>query len=175
LDQHHPKGKSNAQPCKQRADKQNIRVSDRRIDPQVRLEEVVGAAIPIVWDDFGVGDMFRQEAERLTDRFDADAAYGRVVSGAKQLWLILDEKEEIKAALITDASSYTDHGQKYLTIEAIVGKQSRSWLHLQDALAQKAKAQDCTKLEASVRPGLARLLKRDGWVPVQILVEKSID
>lgn len=161
---------SNPKPRKQRTDGPGLQLRDNRLT----LEMVVGEAIPTVWERFGVGQLFADSEWRSGGRWNADYLFEKLTLKHMQLWLIIEkknERENIKAALITDVRPY-ENGFKACHIVAVVGEEPRSWIKLKPALEDWAKRSGCEAIETIGRIGWKRVIP--DWKPTHIFLEKRL-
>jgi hypothetical protein len=86
-----------------------------------------------------------------------------------QVWLVAD-RGKLVAACFTEVINYPQ--EKILRIAALVGKDRKRWMHLFDEGLEWGKEQGCTKVEAYVRPGLARILH--DFKKIYLVVEREL-
>jgi hypothetical protein len=135
------------------------------------LEMVVGDAIGVVWDKFGVGELFRAQEKSAGGRWTADFLRSQAESDKMQLWLVLEDRQNIMAALVTDTNPYAN-GLKTCMVVVVVGSNPRSWIPLRHVLEDWAKRSGCAWIEAIGRVGWKRIMP--DWTPSAVFFEKAL-
>ncbi len=114
-------------------------------------------AIDLVWNDYKVGESFRAEEGAAGGYWTADYFYQELKAGSMVLWLVLEDREKIKAALMIDTTPYPN-GLKVATIVMVVGKESRSWIPLIETLKDWAMRSGFEKMDIVGRLAWKKLL-----------------
>lgn len=93
----------------------------------------------------------------------------KVLDGSFLLWVALVDEEPVAGVIL---SVKVDDGGKKLWIEMLVGKESKSWAdNLEQLVSDFRRLTGSRCIEASCRPGLARILKRRGWKQKAVIME----
>lgn len=133
--------------------------------------EMVGAdALDLVWKDYGVGELFAEQEWRASGQWTAKTAYEQLKNETMWLWLVLEDRQNIKAALLTQMSVY-ETGAKVCTVLMVVGKESRSWVGLVSVLEDWARDSGCESIEAIGRIGWKRITP---WKATSMIFEKRL-
>jgi len=85
-----------------------------------------------------------------------------------QLWLAWDG-ERAKGCCITEL--YDSAQGKTCNLVVVAGIQFKRWQPLTETIKAWARENDCTRLEASGRPGWERMAAKDGWAKIRTTVE----
>lgn len=106
-------------------------------------------------------------------RMGVDDLYKSVNQGRHLLWVVFDkDKTEVIAAFTTRVEQYPK--LRSMIIEWMGGVRMKEWLGLaHDHIKAHAKANNCTRLEATGRNAWIRWAQRVGWEPehVQYVME----
>lgn len=126
----------------------------------------------MVWNEFGAGELFREQEHKSGGHWTADFLLEELQADRLQLWLVLKERRQMKAALITDIRPYPN-GLKTCMVTVVVGQEPRAWIGLQDVLCDWAKRSGCEKMEVIGRLGWKRILT--DWQASAMFYEKSLN
>ena len=142
-------------------------------DPErMTLEMVVGPdTLGVVWEKYGVGRMFEEQESRSGGHWTAEFLKEHIASEKMQLWLCLEDRKFIKAALVTDINPYPN-GLKTCMVVIIVGREPKSWIPLRHVLEDWAKRSGCEKIEAIGRLAWKSVIP--DWKPSAIFFEKAL-
>lgn len=97
----------------------------------------------------------------------------KILQKEMQLFIIGGEDHEIWGAVITEMALYPN--LKVCRIVLLVGERLADWADLEDYIISWARKQGCTRLEASVRPGLNKVSKKYGYKKIYDVIAKEID
>lgn len=134
--------------------------------------EIKRQTIDAVWNKYGVGELVAKEEWRSGGRWFADDIYEDLQAGNFQLWLVLEDRRNIKAALITDIRPYPN-GFRACIVLMVVGEEPRSWIPLKSVLEDWARKSGCEAIEAIGRKGWKRVLSSD-WEMTGAFYEKRL-
>lgn len=155
------------------AQRERVERSDIRLSPdRIELKIVLGDLVPLVWDKFEVGALFKEQEEKSGGHWTAEFLKEQLLAGKLHLWLVLKGGEEILAALVTDINPYPN-GLRTCMVTVIVGKNPGAWIGLESTLSDWAKENGCTKMEVIGRPGWKRVFP-DSWRASATFYEKSL-
>ena len=104
--------------------------------------------------------------------FAADDIKDLCKQGAMQLWLVVDETDEVLATVVTELRNYPNF--KVCDARIVTGRHMEKWQHHVEDLEIWAKAKGCKKMELFARPGWERVMKPKGYVKTHVQIEKDL-
>lgn len=111
-------------------------------------------------------------AERFADgEFETEDILDFAEKGLMQAWVV-GKGSLIKAAMITDIAQYPRI--RVLRIVAVAGAEFDEWKHLYDSIESYARIQGCARVEATMRPGMAKRSESIGFKRSRILMTKYV-
>ena len=117
-----------------------------------------------------VKEFLEHATEPARGRMSASDIMGLVSDGLMQLWLVSDGTE-LCAVVVTEIIKYPQ--LTVCRVAFMAGKDRKKWLHLLDDIEGWARdEQRCTRMEAFVRPGLARVL--EDYSKTHLVLEKVL-
>ena len=129
-------------------------------DMQVSL--VPKEYVPQVWDK--VAGMIEKAADYTNGRYTIEDAYDYVMQHDYPLWIVFNA-DGIKGAVVTYFGAYPR--KKTLNVMFLGGEDGAAWKEaMLTTLNCWAFDNGCDTIEASGRPGWARVLKNDGFTPL---------
>lgn len=94
-----------------------------------------------------------------------------LMAGRKLLWIAIDTKDTIVAAMITAMWSMRGGG-RMLKMHECGGERLEEWKHLRAEIEQYAKAEGCDRVMIEGRPGWSRLMP--DYKLTAVILEKRI-
>lgn len=91
--------------------------------------------------------------------------------GLMQFWIV-GESPRIRAVLVTEMAVYPR--MRALRIIALAGEGLNDWIQLEANLEIFARQQGCLRMEAFVRPGMAKALLSQGYTSRRLMVSKRL-
>ena len=104
--------------------------------------------------------------------FDAEDIKDLCKQGAMQLWLVVDETDEVLATVVTELRSYPNF--KVCDARIVTGKHMNRWHHHVADLETWAKTKGCKKMELFARPGWEKVMKPKGYQKSHVQLEKDL-
>ena len=104
--------------------------------------------------------------------FDAEDIKDLCKQGAMQLWLVVDETDEVLATVVTELRSYPNY--KVCDARIVTGKHMNRWHHHVADLETWAKTKGCKKMELFARPGWEKVMKPKGYQKSHVQLEKDL-
>lgn len=124
--------------------------------------------VDIVWPEL------RPLIERALERGQGDETDESIVrtqlkSGESQLWVVTNEGQVEAATVVSVMDSPKT---RKLSIEILAGENMPAWVELLEGVMLRFKESlGASCIEASCRPGLARQLRKRGWMQKAIIME----
>lgn len=128
------------------------------VDPK-RVGEIWLAARPLIEKAYKNGD------QNIPDNVLHDLRCGR-----RLLWLAVDEKEAIVAAMLTQLFEMVSG--KMCKMQECGGERMPEWKHLRRRIEDYARAEGCTRVLVEGRPGWERIMP--DYQRVAIVLEKVL-
>lgn len=95
-------------------------------------------------------------AETSRGRVNAEDVRALVMSGAMQLWLVLNDQGAAVALVVTEIKSYPQ--SKVCIVQGLAGHDRGQWMHHLEGIEAWAKALGCVRIEVRGRKGMAKIL-----------------
>jgi len=104
--------------------------------------------------------------------FDAEDIKNFCKQGAMQLWLVIDETDQVLATVVTELRNYPNF--KVCDARIVTGRDMNTWQHHVADLEIWAKQKGCKKMELFARPGWEKVMKPYGYVKTHVQIEKDL-
>lgn len=116
------------------------------------------------------------DIERACDhsagRLTAADCFERIMARDMQLWVMFEDDDYLGVG-VTEVPVYPS--LKLLCVVCLGGTGMDHWIEAFDStMTTYAKAVGCSRVEASVRPGMARKLSNRGYKQVAIVIEREV-
>ena len=114
------------------------------------------SAVDSVWDK---ASGYLEPAVALQDGYLMEDVKRMLLRGAWQLWVAVDDSNEMHAASITRVDTYPR--KRVMVINFLGGREMKNWKHLLGDIEDTAVQNGCTELEIQGRKGWAREMKKE--------------
>lgn len=112
--------------------------------------------------------------ERSHGRWTMETLFNAVATGRQQLWIVLDENDNIDGVATTEIINYPN--RKMLAIQYLGGEGLGFWANqILEVFNSWARDNKCKGIEATARKGFWKWLKHDGFDEAYTVFEKRIE
>jgi hypothetical protein len=136
------------------------------ITPYIILKDGVTLAWP------RLGPLVGLACSRSGGKFQAVDVARAAIDGRFQLWVGMDDEEDIKVLLITHINVFPR--LKICEVLACVGDDMPDWKDLLCVVEDWARENGCARMQPVARPGWEKVLKSDGYVKTHVILEKVL-
>jgi hypothetical protein len=116
--------------------------------------------------------------EKYCARYPHDESVDNIIrqcaAGRRQLWMVLDEKDEVVLAPVTEIVTVDATGAARFVFVEVGGSRAREAMPLITEMEAWARAQGCTEFDFVGRRGWERLLAPYGYRPEAVIYRKRI-
>lgn len=118
--------------------------------------------------------------KRLADKFPQDVTVQTLamecISGARQLWLVLDDENQLAAVCMTQIRTVEATGVKIVTLTSHAGEEGLACVpEMCQTIEEWATEQGAHYTAAEGRPGWGRELQKHGYRPYATIWRKPIE
>ena len=121
---------------------------------ELRLVEHNPELIQSIWPF--VSDLAGTIAETSRGRVNVEDVRALVMSGAMQLWLVLNGQGGAVALVVTEIKVYPQ--AKVCIVQGLAGHDRGQWMHHLEGIEAWAKSLGCARIEVRGRKGMAKVL-----------------
>jgi hypothetical protein len=119
-----------------------------------------------------VAPLLQTAIDQTEGEFDLEFVRGRIQLGFMKLWA-LHEGKLVIAVAVTEIVKSPEY--KWLRVVLLAGKDMQEWIHLEPLLEHFARREECAFIEAYARPGLAKVLKAQGYHTAYHVIRRPVE
>lgn len=113
-----------------------------------------------------------QKACETNGGFNAEHILEFLKEGTMQLWMAIDENNQVICCCVTEIRQYPNF--KVCDLRITTGVQYERWVDYMDNICEWAKSNGCKKMEVFARPGWERILKHKGFKKTHVQIEREL-
>lgn len=120
-----------------------------------------------------IRDLLKDAMLTTRGKYDEKSIFFFLIGGKMQLWVAIDEEENVAAIAITENILYP-LGINVFRVICGTGHNRYEWQHMMGDLEKRARELGCADMEIMARPGWLRVMKAQGFEMTHIQLNKSL-
>ncbi len=119
-----------------------------------------------------IAPMLQTVVEQTGGEYSLEDIYLRALAGTVAIWVVYDGPK-IWAVAVAEIAEYP--GLRAYRVLALAGREFERWKHLEPMIEDHARQLKCDVVEALCRPGMAKKIIPQGYVPQCTILRKKVE